>query len=140
MKFATYFDRESYNKSEPTRFLKPSLTDQSFKSMCEIEALLLNYRANPRTPVYDLDNYETGRFTFEDWQNQKAIVERKFMHLTEEAKQFFHNDPAEFFKYCTNPANWDKIKEEVQGEKVSEPVVAVSEVSSTQGQSETQAG
>ena len=38
-KFATYFDKESWPKHTGTINDDISLTDQSFKSMCEIEQL-----------------------------------------------------------------------------------------------------
>lgn len=104
-KFATYFDKESWPKHTGTINDDVSLTDQSFKSMCEIEQLLVNYRGTPRTPVYDMENYETSNWTFEDWQNEKARLERKFLHLDPEMRKKF-NSPQEFFKYCSNPENY----------------------------------
>ena len=116
--FRTYFNKDSWSKEKGTINNDYSLTDQSFKSMCEIEQLLVNYRGTPRTPVYDIDNYDTSKWTFEDWQNEKAKIERKFLHLDDEAKQMFET-PQRFFKYCSNPDNY-----EIKGNKVIEkPVV-----------------
>lgn len=109
MKFSTYFDRKSWFKSKGTINKEESLTDQSFKSMCEIEQLLVNYRGTPRTPVYDLNNYETSNWSFEDWQNEKAKIERKFLHLDEKTRQQFGN-AQNFFRYCSNPDNWNTEK------------------------------
>lgn len=106
MKFVTYWDKESYIKHIGTVNNDYSLTDQSFKSMCEIEQLLVNYRGTPRTPVYDIDNYETSSWTFEDWQNEKAKIERKFLHLDDEKKAMF-GTPQRFFEYCSNPDNYE---------------------------------
>ena len=106
MKFVTYWNKESYIKHVGTINNDYSLTDQSFKSMCEIEQLLINYRGTPRTPVYDVDNYETSSWTFEDWQNEKAKIERKFLHLDDEKKQLF-GTPQRFFEYCSNPDNYE---------------------------------
>ena len=74
--------------------------------MCEIEQLLVNYRGTPRTPVYDVDNYKTSSWTFEDWQNEKAKIERKFLHLDDEKKAMF-GTPQRFFEYCSNPDNYE---------------------------------
>lgn len=104
--FRTYFNKDSWSKEKGTINNDYSLTDQSFKSMCEIEQLLVNYRGTPRTPVYDLENYETSNWTFEDWQNEKAKIERKFLHLTDEEKARF-GSPANFFRYCSNPDNYE---------------------------------
>lgn len=106
MKFVTYWNKESYKEHVGTMNNEYSLTDQSFKSMCEIEQLLVNYRGTPRTPVYDIDNYKTSLWTFEDWQNEKAKIERKFLHLDEEKRQLF-GTPQRFFEYCSNPDNYE---------------------------------
>lgn len=106
MKFATYFDKESWPKISGTINDDVSLTDQSFKSMCEIEQLLVNYRGTPRTPVYDMENHVISSWTFEDWQNQKAMIERKFLHLDEKTRKQFGN-AQNFFKYCSNPDNYE---------------------------------
>lgn len=105
MQFATYFNKESYPDKTGTINKMESLTDQSFKVMCEIEQLLVAGRVTPRTPVYDVENYNTASWTFEDWQNQKALVERKFLHLDEQTKQVF-GTPARFFEYCSNANNY----------------------------------
>lgn len=125
MKFRTYFDKESWSKKEGTINNEYSLTDQSFKSMCEIEQLLVNYRGTPRTPVYDMNNYETSNWTFEDWQNEKARIERKFLHLDDKTKEMF-GTPQKFFEYCSNPENYEikdsKIVEVSPSPVVEEPV------------------
>lgn len=115
IKFATYFDKESYIKDSGTLNSMESLTDQSFKSDADINELILRYQNGlaPRTPVrgpvYDINNYETSSWTFEDWQNQKAMIERKFLHLTPEMREFFKT-PQEFFEYCSNPDNFELVE------------------------------
>lgn len=104
--FRTYFNKDSWSKEKGTINNDYSLTDQSFKSMCEIEQLLVNYRGTPRTPVYDMEHYDTSKWTFEDWQNEKAKIERKFLHLTDEEKARF-GSPSNFFRYCSNPNNYE---------------------------------
>lgn len=121
VKFATYFDRESWIKDNGTVNEMPSLTDESFKAMCEIDQLLLNYRGTPRTPVYDMNNYETADWTFEDWQNEKARIERKYLHLTSEMKAMFKS-PQEFFTYCSNPDNYELTSAGIVEKPKEEPV------------------
>ena len=41
MKFCKYFDKTTWKKCEGTVNDEPSLTDQSFKGMCEIDPSLL---------------------------------------------------------------------------------------------------
>ena len=113
VKFATYFDRESWIKDNGTVNTMESLTDQSFRDMSDVNYLLLNYRGTPRTPVYDMNNYETADWTFEDWQNEKARIERKYLHLTPEMKAMFKS-PQEFFAYCSNPDNYEMTETGIQ--------------------------
>lgn len=122
-KFATYFDKESWPKVTGTINDKESLTDQSFKSMCEIEQLLVNYRGTPLTPVYDMDNYETAHWTFEDWQNEKAKIQRKYLNLSPEMREKFPSVET-FLKYCTNPDNYI-LDESGKYVEVPEPVVDI---------------
>lgn len=109
IKFATYYNKDSWHVDNGTEFKMESLTDQSFRDMADVNSLILSMGGTPRTPVgnpvYNLENYATSSWTFEDWQNQKALLERRFMHLTPEAKQFF-GSPQEFLKYCSNPNNY----------------------------------
>lgn len=131
LKFSTYFNKDSYVKDKGTINDMPSLTDESFKAMCEIDQLLLSANCAPRVaPVdrYDMNNYETAHYTFEDWQNQKAKIERKFLHLSKEAREFFKT-PQEFFKYCSNPQNYELkqggdivVKEDIKASVVSSDV------------------
>lgn len=114
IKFATYYDKESYIKDNGTLNEMESLTDQSFKFDADINELIIRYQNGlaPRTavkPTYNMDNYETAHWTFEDWQNQKAMIERRFLHLTEDQRAFFKS-PQEFFKYCSNPDNFELVK------------------------------
>ncbi len=127
MKFAKYFDKSTYFKDIGTENTEESLTDQSFKYDSDINELIVRYSSGllPRTPVkepvYDENNYDTASWTFEDWQNQKALIERKFLHLSPDVQAQFKT-PAEFFKYASNPQNYDltadgvveKSKEEIK--------------------------
>lgn len=128
-KFATYFYPETWFEDKGTENTMESLTDQSFRDMCEIDQLLLANRVTPRTPPldrYDMNNYETADWTFEDWQNQKALVERKFLHLTPAAREYFKT-PQEFFKYCSNPDNYELTKKGMVEKEVLETPVVIPE-------------
>lgn len=126
MKFAKYFDKATWCNPLGTENNEESLTDQSFKYDSDINELVARYshglapRTPVREPVYDMENYNTASWTFEDWQNQKALIERKFLHLSPEVQQQF-GTPAEFFKYCSNPENYELTPEGVV-EKPQEPI------------------
>ena len=78
----------------------------------------------PRTPVkepvYDMNNYETSSWQPEDWLNQKAMIERKFLHLSPEMKAKFVT-PANFFKYCSNPENYIFTENGMEEKPESQP-------------------
>ena len=111
MNFVNYFDRKSYRKHKGTVNTEESLTDPSFQRDSDINNIIYMHMNGmaPRTPVkepvYDMNNYETSAWQSEDWLNQKAMIERKFLHLSPEMKAKFVT-PANFFKYCSNPENY----------------------------------
>lgn len=107
IKFGTYHNKSSWYKDEGTINQGVSLTDESFRSMVEIDCFVHDSGAKPISPTrFDMENYETGNWTFEDWQNERAKVERKFLHLTPEMQRYFGN-AQEFLKYCSNPDNYE---------------------------------
>lgn len=142
MKFVKYFDKTTYIKTVGTENNEESLTDQSFVFDADINNLVGQYlngmapRTPVREPVYDMNNYETSSWQPEDWHNQKAMIERKFLHLSPEMKAKFVT-PANFFKYCSNPDNYIMTDEGIK-EKPKEdyptiiPEVSQSVQSSTQ--------
>lgn len=111
MNFVNYFDRKSYRKHKGTINKDESLTDPSFKQDSDINNIIYKHMHGMapitpvREPVYDINNYETSSWTSEDWLNQKAMIERKFLYLSPEMKAKFVT-PANFFKYCSNPDNY----------------------------------
>ena len=114
MEFVKYFDRATYKKHIGTVNPDESLTDQSFMFDADINVLVERYQNGyaPRTPVreprYDMNNYETSNWTFEDWQNEKAMIERRFLHLTPEMREYFKS-PQAFLEYCSNPDNYQLL-------------------------------
>ena len=121
MSFSTYFDRSSWFLDKGTKNDDVSLTDQSFKFEADIHNLLVNYQGTTRTPVYDIDNYSTGSWTFEDWQNEKARIERRFLNLTPDMRARFGN-AQEFLKFCANPENY-----QLESSEIKEPVTVQKE-------------
>lgn len=131
MKFSTYFDKKSYIKDLGTTNDMESLTDQSFKSNADINELVLMYQNGmaPRTgtPRYDENNYETADWTFEDWQNEKAMIERRFLHLTPEMRDCF-GSPQAFLEYCSNPDNYELLDTGMVEKKVVETPQVIPEI------------
>lgn len=118
MDFATYYNRDSWHEDAGTEFKEESLTDQSFRLDADINNLLLRHNvATTRTPVYDMNNYYTAHYTSEDWQNQKARVQRKWLDLTEEEKLKFKS-PQAFLRYCVDPKNWENAEHQAKSDTV----------------------
>lgn len=106
-KFGIYHDRKTWVEDEGTINQGVSLTDESFRDMVEIDSFVYASGSKPVSPTrFDMDNYYTDKWTFEDWQNERAKVERKFLHLTPEMQKYFGN-AQNFLKYCTNPDNYE---------------------------------
>lgn len=144
VKFSTYFDKESWIKDNGTENKMESLTDQSFKCDCEITDILVRYGGAPRTPVrepvYDLENYKTSSWTFEDWQNEKAKIERKFLHLDKATREMF-GTPQKFFEYCSNPNNYviekGELKDKPKEVLTAEPVKTAETITAAEVKTET---
>ena len=140
MKFANYFDKKSWKKDEGTINTMESLTDDSYLEMTDVNAMLMTGRAVPRVPPadkYNMNNYEIDSMSLDDWVNIKATMERKFLHLSPEAKIMF-GSPQAFFKYATNPENYEIKGGELIEKQDSESSVAVPQIPGEKGQSEKQ--
>lgn len=122
IKFGTYHNRSSWHKDEGTVFVMDSLTDESFRHLVEIDEVMLSMKVAPSVPPkFDENNYETASWTFEDWQNQKAMLERKFLHLTPEMRAYFVT-PQAFLEYCTNPDNYQLLEDGMQKKPDPQPI------------------
>lgn len=112
-KFNTIYDRKKTD--EGFTFKQPSLTDPAYESLCDINQILLNQNLPLRTPVFgDENNWE-----FEDWQNEKAKIQRKFLQLDEETRKKF-GSPANFLAYCSNPDNFVREDGKLMFKDISE--------------------
>lgn len=103
MKFQTYYDRDYKDKSiefDPNS----SLTDQDFKIQTDIDYLLSHMAGHSRTPLYGVQD----TMTFEEWNNEMALVKRRFMHLEPEQRLKFGN-AQNFLKWCADPDNYREI-------------------------------
>ena len=99
-KFNTVYDRK-IKVDDGFVFTEPSLTDPAYEAMCDINQILLGQNLPLRTPVFGEEN----TWTFEDWHNEKAKIQRKFLQLEPEMQAKFGN-PANFLAFCTNPDNF----------------------------------
>lgn len=99
MKFRTVYDPLDMG----VEFKEESLTDPIYAEMNDIKVLALQQNVAFRTPVYG----DEPDMTFEDWQNEKAMLNRRWLHLTPEMKEKFKT-PSNFLSFCSNPDNFTR--------------------------------
>lgn len=100
-KFRTYYNADSY-RDKPIEFdPNSSLTDQDYKMHTEVEYLLAHMAGQSRTPLYGVQDNST----FEDWQNEMALVKRRFLNLTPDMQKEFGN-AKNFLAWCSDPNNY----------------------------------
>lgn len=99
-KFNTYYERNFTD--EGTTFVEPSCTDETFRNETDIYYLLSRGDMALRTPNYGVED----DYTYADWQNEVAKMKRRFYQLSEEEQRYFGN-AQNFFKFCSDPNNYD---------------------------------
>lgn len=113
-KFNTVYDKK-VKVDDGFTFKEPSLTDPAYEPLCDIHQILLGQNLPLRTPIFG----EEKDWTFEDWQNEKAMLERSFLHLSDEMKEKFKS-PANFLAFCTNPDNFIREDGKLMFKDISE--------------------
>lgn len=113
-KFNTVYERKN-KVDDGFTFKEPSLTDPAYEPLCDINQILLGQNMPLRTPVFGEEN----DWTFEDWQNEKAMLERRFLGLSDEMKAKFKT-PANFLAFCTNPDNFIREDGKLMFKDISE--------------------
>lgn len=98
-KFNTIYDRKKTD--EGFTFQEPSLTDPAYATMCDINSILASQNLPLNTPVFGTES----DWEFEDWQNEKARLQRRFLGLDEQTRKKF-GSAANFLAYCSNPDNY----------------------------------
>ncbi|MEH1740630.1 hypothetical protein V6948_10580 [Fusobacterium varium] len=114
MKFNTVYDRKN-KVDDGIVFTEPSLTDPAYEAMCDINQILLGQNLPLRTPVFGEEN----NWTFEDWHNEKAKLQRNFLQLTPELQKKF-GTPANFLAFCSNPDNYIREDGKLMFKDISE--------------------
>jgi len=91
----------------------PSLTKQSFKDECDINTIVRNFGVtgelpdNIRPPQY---GDFTGIFDYQSALNAVIAADDAFMEMDAKIRARFHNDPALFVEFCSNPENLDEMR------------------------------
>jgi len=98
-----------------TPILQPSLTKQSFKSQCNIDTILANYKktgvithANKTQPQYG-DFLQAADYQL--YQNKILQAQDAFNSIPSNIRAEFDNDPQKFLEFAQNPENIDAMRE-----------------------------
>lgn len=90
----------------------PSLTKQSFADECDINTIVRNFGltgelpSNVRPPQY---GDFIGVVDYQTALNAVIAADDAFMEMPAEVRARFHNDPASFVDFCSNPDNKDEM-------------------------------
>lgn len=90
----------------------PSLAKQSFADECDINTIVRNFGLTGqlpdpvRPPQYG--DFE-GIFDYQTALNAVIAADAAFMEMNADVRARFHNDPALFVDFCSNPANAEEM-------------------------------
>lgn len=122
--------RTQYTNPSPrliTEFFKPSLTQQHFKSECDINNIMARYRETgfltdplkPATTKPQFGDYST-QFDYMAAQNTIAQARESFEALPSRIRKRFANDPAEMLAFLQDESN---VEEAVKLGLIEKPAV-----------------
>lgn len=103
--------RSAYSDRERVQFKsdKPSMTKQSFKNECDINSIMRKWKVTGVLPHARDVAGQYGDFSdIMDYQtalNAVISANDNFMSLPAKLRARFYNDPAQFLKFCDDPAN-----------------------------------
>jgi len=115
--FKTCLSSQSHPKSLPLqkRYTSPSIprTKQSFRADCDINRIMQKYFETGILPDLIKRNPQYGDFSevhsFQEAQNIVAKAKEQFAALPNALRERFHNDPATFLNFVSDPANKDQM-------------------------------
>lgn len=106
------YDREAHAQANSIRFDDSSRTKQSFKEEVDINTIVRRFNltgqlpTDVRAPTYaDFEEL----FDFRDAMEAIRSAQESFAEMPASVRYRFHNDPAEFVDFCSNPENVDEM-------------------------------
>lgn len=107
------YDRDKNSDLAKFVFVKPSRTQQSFKSECDINNILRQFNVTGQLPTGSVQP-QYGDFSgITDYQsalNAVMAAQDSFLALPAKVRARFDNDPALFVDFASNEANRDEMK------------------------------
>lgn len=111
MKFAT---RYVPPVSPAVKFKNPTMTDQSFKSECDINVIVSRCMQTGVVPTVEGGIYADFADLPNDLQSSYELIEEagnRFMQLSSDIRKEFNNDPMQLLSFLHNPANRQRAGE-----------------------------
>lgn len=111
MKFAT---RYVPPVSPAVKFKNPTMTDQSFKSECDINVIVSRCMQTGVVPTVEGGIYADFADLPNDLQSSYELIEEagsRFMQLSSDIRKEFNNDPMQLLAFLQNPANKQRASE-----------------------------
>jgi len=107
------YDRDKNSDLAKFVFAKPSRTQQSFKSECDINNILRQFNVTGQLPAGSVQP-QYGDFSgITDYQsalNAVMAAQDSFLALPAKVRARFDNDPALFVEFASDEANKDEMK------------------------------
>jgi phage internal scaffolding protein len=108
---------EEKRKRVQVKFTLPSMTKQSFKKDCDVNAIVARFKKTCGVDFLTrFQGYVDGNFgDFTDVVDYRTAIEQirkadeTFMNLPAQVRANFLNDPAQFLDFVQNPANVDEL-------------------------------
>lgn len=106
------YDRDAHSRANSITFTDDSRTKQSFKEEVDINTIVRRFNltgqlpTDVRAPTYaDFEDL----FDFRDAMDAIRSAQESFAEMPANVRYRFHNDPAEFVDFCSNPDNVDEM-------------------------------
>lgn len=107
-------------------FSQPSLTKQSFKDECDINRILARYQATGQIPNINAlppEFLDVTGMDFQEHQNFMLEAKGMFDAMPSSLRARFHNSPALFLDFCSNPENRQEMAQIGLLRPIEEPVI-----------------
>lgn len=107
------YDMDEASEASGLKCMDESLTKQSFAEEVDINTIVKRFGLTGQLPV-DVrtplnDDFE-GVFDFKSAMDAVVQAQESFDAMPAETRARFHNDPAEFVDFCSNPDNLDEMR------------------------------
>lgn len=111
MEFTTRYNPPD---SPSIEFIKPSMTDRSFRDECDINNIVARCLQTGSVPQVEGGLYGDFADLPDNLQDSYALIQEagdRFMQLPSDVRREFNNDPMQLLSFIHNPANRQRAGE-----------------------------